>query len=79
MKPNNRLKAEMPLQMCPTVLFNFLDMPWLAQRQIQEVDYGTFMDMAAKQELGQTQFTPPRRTLLFSIVYIALSVFRIND
>ena len=28
------------------LLFNFLAMPWLAQQQIREVDYGTFMDMA---------------------------------
>ena len=28
------------------LLFNFLAMPWLAQRQIQDVDYGTFLDMA---------------------------------
>ena len=27
------------------LLFNFLAMPWLAQRRIQEVDYGTFMSM----------------------------------
>ena len=28
------------------LLFNFLAMPWMARQQIQEVDYGTFMDMA---------------------------------
>ena len=28
------------------LLFNFLAMPWIAQRQVREVDYGTFMDMA---------------------------------
>ena len=27
------------------VLFNFVLLPIVAQRQIQEVDYGTFMDM----------------------------------
>ena len=27
------------------LLFNFLAMPWLAQRQIQEVDYNTFVEM----------------------------------
>ena len=28
------------------LLFNFLVMPWMVQRQVREVDYGTFMDMA---------------------------------
>ena len=34
------------------LLFNFLAMPWMARQQIQEVDYGTFMDMAENQDLG---------------------------
>lgn len=37
------------------LLFNLLAMPWLAQRQVQEVDYGTFMEMAEQQELGQVE------------------------
>lgn len=38
--------------MLALVLFNFLAMPWLAQRQIREVDYGTFMQMTENQEIG---------------------------
>ena len=37
------------------VLFNFLAMPWFAQRQILEVDYGAFMDMTARHEIGRTE------------------------
>ena len=37
------------------MLFNCLAMPYLAQRQIQEVDYGTFMDMTEKQKIGQVE------------------------
>ena len=37
------------------LLFNFLAMPWMARQQIQEVDYGTFMDMAENQDLGERQ------------------------
>ena len=37
------------------LLFNFFAMPWLAQRQVREVDYGTFIDMAENQELGQVE------------------------
>ena len=34
-------------------LFNFLAMPWFLQRQIQEVDYGTFMSMTEEKDIGQ--------------------------
>lgn len=37
------------------MLFNFLAMPWLAQRQISEVDYGTFMTMTENQQIGQVE------------------------
>lgn len=37
------------------MLFNFLAMPWLAKRQIKEVDYGTFMTMTENQEIGQVE------------------------
>ncbi|WP_418421924.1 ATP-dependent zinc metalloprotease FtsH, partial [Anaerotruncus colihominis] len=30
-------------------------MPWLAKRQIKEVDYGTFMTMTENQEIGQVE------------------------
>ena len=28
------------------LLFNFLAMPWLTQRQVQQVDYGTLLELA---------------------------------
>jgi len=34
-------------------LFNSLAMPWLLQRQIIEVDYGTFMTMTENNEIGK--------------------------
>ena len=37
------------------MLFNFLAVPYLAQRQIKEVDYGTFMDMTESQKIGQVE------------------------
>ena len=35
------------------MLFNFWAIPWFAQRQILEVDCGTFMDMTERREIGQ--------------------------
>ena len=37
------------------VLFNFLALPLIAKQQIKEVDYGTFMSMTEKQEIGQVE------------------------
>ena len=34
------------------LLFNILLMPWFAQRQIQLVDYGTFLNMVDQREIG---------------------------
>lgn len=37
------------------MLFNALVMPWFAQRQIQMVDYGTFMNMTEEKEIGMVE------------------------
>jgi cell division protease FtsH len=37
------------------ILFNFMLMPWLLQRQIQETDYGTFISMTENQQIGEVQ------------------------
>ena len=44
-KPKKPLIFYYVVAMLVLLLFNFLAMPWLAQRRIQEVDYGTFMSM----------------------------------
>jgi cell division protease FtsH len=37
------------------VLFNFWFMPWFMERQIKEIDYGTFITMTENQEIGEVQ------------------------
>jgi cell division protease FtsH len=37
------------------ILFNFVFMPWFVQRQIREIDYGTFITMTENQEIGSVQ------------------------
>jgi cell division protease FtsH len=37
------------------ILFNFLVVPWFVERQIQEVDYGTFINMTENGEIGSVQ------------------------
>ena len=51
-KPKKPLIFYYGVVMLILLLFNFLAMPWLAQRQVQQVDYGTFIEMADNQELG---------------------------
>ena len=48
------------------LLFNFLTVPWLAQRQIQEVDYGTFMSMTENGEIGLVQVKESDNQILFT-------------
>ena len=43
------------LMACILMVFNFLAMPWLAKRQIIQVDYGTFMEMTEKREIGRVE------------------------
>ncbi len=53
--PKKPLLYYYSLAMLGLMLFNFLAMPYLAQRRVQEVDYGTFMEMTEKQEIGQVE------------------------
>ena len=48
------------------LLFNFLAMPWMAQRQIQEVDYPTFIAMVDKGEVGRVEIQEQENRVLFT-------------
>ena len=48
------------------VLFNMLAMPWLAEHQIQEVDYNTFVSMAEKKEIGKVEIQQQSNRILFT-------------
>ena len=41
-------------------------MPWIAQRQVREIDYGTFMDMAENHELGQVEVDQQENQIIFT-------------
>ena len=59
------------------LLFNFLAMPWMARQQIQEVDYGTFMDMAENQDLGQVEIQEQENFLLNGAVLMFWSTTQV--
>ena len=48
------------------ILFNFLAMPRLAERQVKEVDYGTFMTMAENKEIGQVEVQESENRIVFT-------------
>ena len=48
------------------LLFNFLFMPWAAERRIKEVGYETFMDMTAEENIGQVQINQLDNEIIFT-------------
>ncbi|MGM9662675.1 MAG: ATP-dependent metallopeptidase FtsH/Yme1/Tma family protein, partial [Oscillospiraceae bacterium] len=48
------------------VLFNFLAMPWIAEHQIREVDYNTFVSMTESGEIGQAEIQEADNRILFT-------------
>ena len=48
------------------LLFNLLAMPWLAEHQIKEVDYNTFVSMTEKNEIGQVEIQQQSNGILFT-------------
>lgn len=54
-KPKKPLIYYYILVMLIIALFNFLVVPWIYQRQVKEVDYGTFMDMTEEKQIGEVE------------------------
>ena len=48
------------------MLFNFLAMPWLAEHQIRDVDYNTFVTMTENGEIGKVEIQEQENRILFT-------------
>ena len=48
------------------MLFNFLAMPWLAEHQIKEVDYNTFVSMVEDGQVGRAEIQEADNRILFT-------------
>ena len=48
------------------ILFNLLALPTLSERQIKEVDYGTFMTMTENREIGRAEIQEQENRILFT-------------
>ena len=65
-KPKKPLIFYYVIVMLILLLFNFLAMPWLAQRQVQEVDYGTFMTMTKEKNIGEVEVQEQENQIIFT-------------
>ena len=52
--------------MLAVFLFNLLAMPWLAEHQIREVDYNTFVTMTENREIGKVEIQEQDNRVLFT-------------
>ena len=48
------------------LLFNFLAMPWLAEHQIKDVDYNTFVSMTEQGQVGRVEIQQQSNRILFT-------------
>lgn len=65
-KPKKPLIFYYVIVMLILLLFNFLAIPWLAQRQVQKVDYGTFMTMTKEKNIGQVEVQEQENQIIFT-------------
>ena len=65
-KPKKPLIYYYAIVLLALLLFNFLAMPWLMQRQIQQVDYGTFISMTENGEIGQVEIQAQEKQIIFT-------------
>ena len=48
------------------MLFNFIAMPWIAEHQIKDVDYNTFVTMTEQGEVGRVEIQEQSNRILFT-------------
>ena len=48
------------------IVFNFLAMPWILQRQVREVDYGTFISMTEERQVGRVEIQAESNQIIFT-------------
>ena len=48
------------------LLFNFLAVPFITEREIKDVDYGTFIDMTNEGKVGKAEIQEQENTILFT-------------
>ncbi len=65
-KPRKPLIFYYVIVMIILLLFNFLLMPWFAERQIVEVEYEQFIKMTEEKDIGQVEIQQEENRILFT-------------
>ena len=65
-KPRKPLIYYYVIVLLVLLLFNFLFMPWAAQRRIREVGYETFMEMTEEQDIGKVEINQSDNEIMFT-------------
>ncbi len=65
-KPRKPLISYYVIVLGILLLFNFIFMPWAAERQVKEVGYETFMDMTEDKDIGQVEIDQSDNEIVFT-------------
>ena len=65
-KPKKPLIYYYSLVILALLLFNFMAMPYIVQRQVQMVDYGTFISMTSNGDVGQVEIQEQSNQIIFT-------------
>ena len=65
-RPKKPLIFYYVIAMVILLAINLFTVPWLAQRQVQEVDYGTFLQMAEDKDLGLVEVQETENQIVFT-------------
>ena len=65
-RPQKPLIFYYAIVMTIIILFNALAMPWLAEMQVKEVDYGTFMAMIEEKNIGLVEISEIENQITFT-------------
>ena len=65
-KPKKPLIYYYVIVLAILLLFNFLFMPWAAERRVKEVGYETFMDMTDDKDIGRVQINQEENEIMFT-------------
>lgn len=65
-KPKTPIMVFYGIMMALIIIFNMVLMPWLMDRQVKEVDYGTFMTMTEEGNIGLVQIIETENYITFT-------------
>jgi len=65
-KPKKPLLFYYVIVVLAIILFNSIFVPWFAERQIKEVDYGTFIAMSEQKNVGLVQISESENQITFT-------------